>query len=485
MRIVLALVAFSLPLGAQTTNANPGAAASHAVLRGSAVDSVRGGYLKGASVGLLGPSRMALTDSRGHFFMDSIPPGEYPIALFDEMLDSLAMSVVSAPIMFSAGDTVTLHVAVPSPNTIIAAKCGPAAAEDQAAALFGRVFRAHDGSPVDRADVRVEWLEVNINQATGVQSRPGTRTAKSDSTGRYSLCGLPEGLNAEITVRLGEDSTAVVPMIFGESRLGIANFFLPSSAAGRASRPVGAPVRGRVLDTDGNAVSNAAITLSSSPTATTSGMDGRFEIAAHRLGTQSLLIRKLGHEPAELVVNVLPGPTQPVSVQLDPFVPIIESVIIQARHTAALEQVGFARRKRYGLGRYYEAKDLENVSSLQNFFQSIPVLNRRSGLPTVFAGSRGSDIIDARDAGPGGSRRRPATASEGSAGGESGSCRATYVDGVLVESVEFIAPSEIAAIEVYSASMTPTEFKKGYATCSTVVIWTDWKLRRRPISRSR
>jgi hypothetical protein len=64
-----------------------------------------------------------------------------------------------------------------------------------------------------------------------------------------------------------------------------------------------------------------------------------------------------------------------------------------------------------------------------------------------------------------------------------GAQAATFVDGVRVSETDFLMPNEVAAIEVYSPSMTPSEFRALYATCATVVIWTDWKLRRAQVRR--
>ncbi len=489
MKIAALMAALAAaPLAAQVPADAP-PAVEHATLRGVVVDSVRGGFLKGASVGIVGPSRMALTDSLGRFSIDRIPPGEYRVALFDGLLDSLAISVLSAPTRFTAGDTVELILAIPSPATIIAAKCGAPARDDESSALFGTVLRAEDGAPAAGAEVRVEWLEVAIDEATGVRTMPRSSLAGADSAGRYKVCGLPSGLNAEITARRGEDSTASVPMMYGDSRLGIANLFIAGTVAGR--RTVGAPVRGIVVDAAGKPVGNAMVALSSSPSAVTTEANGRFEIAGQRLGTQSVLVRRLGYQPVEVVVNVTSQPSAPLTVTLDEFVPVIESVVIEARYNAALERVGFARRRHYGLGRYYEGKDLEHVTNLENFLKTIPVLNRRMGLPlgSTSIGGRSQDIIDVRDApSPGGSSRsnarpRLADASAGAAGGESGSCRATFVDGVKVSETDFLMPNEVAAIEVYSPTMTPSEFRGLYATCATVVIWTDWKLRRAQVRR--
>jgi hypothetical protein len=42
---------------------------------------------------------------------------------------------------------------------------------------------------------------------------------------------------------------------------------------------------------------------------------------------------------------------------------------------------------------------------------------------------------------------------------------------------DFMDPQEVGAIEVYSETMTPAEFRRGMMGCATVVIWTRTKLR--------
>lgn len=480
MRIVLAVAAFAaIPVAAQTPSSASQSGAPHATLRGVAVDSVHGGFLKGASIAVIGPSRMGLTDSLGRFIIDSIPPGEYTVALFDSFLDSLSISVVSPPTRFAPGDTVALILAIPSQPTIVAAKCGPPATQEESAALFGRVMRAADGSLVLDASIRVEWLDITIDKENGVRTLRRQRVAKSDSGGRYSICGLPIGLAAEVSAIRGDDSTSAVPIMYGDSRIGMANLFLPGSIGVRTARTAGAPVRGQVVDASGRAIANALVTLSSSPTAVTTEPNGSFEIAGLSLGTQTVLVRRLGFQPVEVVVNVMPQSAAPVTVRLDQFVPILQSVVIEARRNAGLERVGFARRKRFGLGRYYEAADFQHVSSLEKFFQTIPVLKRRIGLPRVTVSSGGAgDPQNVRDAGPGSAGRAArARRAEPQGSSESGSCTATFIDGVRTGAGQFLTPNEIAAVEVYSALMTPAEFR-GFGNCRTILIWTDWKLRR-------
>lgn len=115
MKIILAFtVLVGSSVTAQVPSSNAQSTPRYSTLMGIAVDSVRGGFLKGASVAMLGPSRMGLTDSLGRFSIDSIPPGPHRVALLDGLLDSLSISVVSPPTAFAAGDAVTLFLAIPT-----------------------------------------------------------------------------------------------------------------------------------------------------------------------------------------------------------------------------------------------------------------------------------------------------------------------------------------------------------------------------------
>ena len=45
---------------------------------------------------------------------------------------------------------------------------------------------------------------------------------------------------------------------------------------------------------------------------------------------------------------------------------------------------------------------------------------------------------------------------------------------------DFVKPYEIAAVEVYSATMTPAEYSTaGRGSCSTIVAWTSRRLDRK------
>ena len=455
LRRILALAFCVLPsaIAAQTPSAG------HAVLQGTVVDSVRGGFLRGATVGVLGPSRMAFTDSLGRFRIDSIPPGEYQVALFDPLLDTLSLGVVSARTRFAAGDTVEMVLAVPSQLAIVTAKCGPARSPEEDRALFGQVLDAATEQPVAGAQVSLNWTDLSISERTGVRSEPRRRHADTDARGYYKICGLPPDLTAEAFVQRGADSTGKVQIAFGDALLGLATFLLPGAGAptGDAARDTvrvatagAATVSGTVVDGNGQPIGNAHVSVTGGVNAATTDSSGAFTLSGQPTGTQALVVRRLGYMPVEIAVNLTPLRNNAVSVQMEQYVPLLADVIIEGNRLAALERVGFSQRKARGTGRYLEGSYIRNRNAhrLSNLLEGIPNL------------------------------RRPGDGFGG------GGCINYWVDGTFWRGgtpEDFIMPDEIEAIEVYSGSFIPAEFQtistRANDRCSTVVVWTRWKLR--------
>jgi hypothetical protein len=114
---------------------------------------------------------------------------------------------------------------------------------------------------------------------------------------------------------------------------------------------------------------------------------------------------------------------------------------VEARRDLALERVGFTGRRRMGTGRYVTLEELERRNALRvsDYLTHIPVLRR------------GYDMSDR--------------------------CVTYWVDGAhwSVHPDEFMHPTEVAAIETYTAALAPIEFQR-LDGCAVVLIWTKWKL---------
>ena len=421
--------------------------AGFGALAGVVVDSVRGGPLRGAAVRVEGTQRFAFTDSLGRYLVAGVPEGRHSVELYHELLDTLGVRVFTPPLDFSAGVTVTLALGVPSPATIIRAKCRSSASD--AGAVFGVVLDADSEEPLADAEVQISWTELSVGREV-ISYQPQQRTATTDASGRFRLCYLPVDLSADIFAARGSDSTSAVHVTYEQSAFGMATIFLDTPGT-RACRDTvsaavrrGATLRGVVVDSAGKPVVGARVGFASSRDAAVTDSAGAFSLEGQRAGTQALVVRRLGYAPAEVIVNLTRRAPRDVRVRLDAFVPVLDAVLVEARRMRSLDRVGFTGRARTGAGRYLTQADLDrrNAMRISDFLTMMPGLRR--------AGAFGEN------------------------------CIRYWVDGIKwqADPDEFMTPSEVAAIEVYPPNFVPAEFHD-FNSCSVVVIWTKWKLRTR------
>ena len=420
------LVAVAAPAVAQEPRAT-----AFTILEGTVQDSLHGGFAIGASVTVGGTMRFALTDSLGRFRIDSIPAGDHQIELFHPTLDTLGVRVLTPPVAFAADSTMFLALAIPSARTVMRAKCS--ASGEGSGALIGLVLNADSEEPVAGAEVRLWWIEVTVGEKVGMRQQPHQRSATTDESGRYTFCGLPAELSANIYAASGSDSTPTLPIAYAAPGLGMATLFLGIFDSTAAS---GAEVRGVVFDSGGTPLAGARVALATSRDAAVTDSAGRFVLSGQRSGTQALLVRKLGYQPAEVILDLTRLEPREVTVRLGAFVPVLEAVLVQARRGAALDRVGFTERQRSGMGRYLTQEDLDRrfATEVSDFLRHLPAER---------------------------------------------SCTIYWVDGTrwwFGKPDEFMTPQEVAAIEVYSDSFVPPQFQSFEGSCRVVVIWTKWKL---------
>lgn len=424
-----------LALSATSVSAQNAPTRGFAVLEGVVQDSLRGGFASGALVTVATTGRYGATDSLGRYRIDSIPAGDHQIQLVHPTLDTLGIRVLTPPVAFAADSSVFVELAIPPARTVKRAKC--AAFGDDAGALIGLVLSADSEDPVAGAEVRLWWIEVVVGERVGMRNQPHQRVATADASGRYKFCGLPAQLSANINAASGADSTEALPITYGAPGLGMATLFLGSDAASP-----GASVRGVVLDAARAPLAGARVSLNTGPDAAVTDSSGTFELTGQRSGTQSLVVRKVGYQPGEVIVNLSRSEPRTVTVELAAFVPTLETVLVEARRGAALERIGFAERQRTGLGRFLSQDDL----------------NKRHAIEV-------SDFL----------RHLPAPR----ATGFNEACTQYWVDGTRWREGtpdDFMTPQEVAAIEVYDGADVPPQFQSFEGTCRVVVVWTKLKL---------
>lgn len=448
MRTSVSLLLFIANIAAAQTPATT--AKPFGVIDGIAVDSLHRDVLRGAFLTVEGSAASAFSDSSGRFRIDSIPPGIHRIEVVHPLLDSIGIRLRTADLRVEAGGELHIVVAAPSAKTVVAAQCSESERRVGPAALLGTVEFADSESPAVGSQVILEWIELSVSQKK-FHSTPFRRTATVASNGRFKLCGLPDDLNGSLIAVRGQDSTALIGVTLS-SLIGVVGFGLPEPLAGR--RAGSATLTGRVLDPTGTGLPRARVSINGDSTVASTDTEGRFILRNLRSGTRVLSVRRLGFQPTTVSVNLLTQVPVDVIVKLEKFVVVLDTVRVIAFRDVALDRVGFTRRKKSGMGYYLTPDEIarRHAFDLPGLLAMAPMLRRS------YSGGRA--IITGRPFGLG------------------GGCVTWWLDDApwLGGGIEdFILPDEVVAVEVYSASFAPAQYRR-FGNCETVVLWTRMKI---------
>jgi hypothetical protein len=420
------------------------------MITGIVVDSLHGGVAAGAIVAIDGTAHRATVSDDGSFSLDSVAAGQYQLRLLHPSLDTVGVRVLSPAFDLRDGEAAAVTLALPSEGTLVRARCGVTAGADTAAALLGIVLDG-DGAPVAAAEVRLTWTELRIGRRSGIQRSPQYHATETAADGRFTMCGLPPGITGQLVARAGADSTAPIGVSFGGSLLAARALVLAPGARAR--------VHGTVSTVDGTPIAGARVALHPGPGGTVTDSAGRFALDGQPAGTGTLIVRRVGFQPAELTVHLDPHVTADVRVTMAAFVAVLDEVVVRQRVEAALDRVGYAARLRAGMGRFMSADDIEHSGAVD----MIDLLRRFQQLRVVIT-PEGERVLVGRPI-----------------GFDSEGCIHFFIDGQPwlgdVSPLTFIQPREVGAVEVYSAATTPAEFTRAFQICETVVIWTRYGLR--------
>jgi len=433
---------------------------------GVAVDSLRGGPLRDATVVVSDAGgRQAMTDAAGRFRIDSIPPGTHRVALFHPLLDTLGFSVSSPPMAFAANDTVRVAIATPTALVLLQRLCTEDSATSgvQPTAIIGTVLGDADG-----ATVTLEWQRVDANKRRGVVELTMRRQVTSDATGRFRVCGPPGVTQGRLRATLADAATSWVPIEL--SRGGVVLPTLHLVRVSRAGRAIG-----QVVGPHRENVPGATVELAGTDARTTTDDNGRFVLAALPEGTQTLAVRAAGYSPTTTIVELAAATPWQGVVQLGAGPPVMSTIHILAQQLApAYDAVGFNERKRRGVGTFLDVEDIDRKHPLDatDVLESVPgIYVDHSAHPPIIMGSRGHSSVM----------------------GSSGVCVNVFLDAHRVD-IEapadtnnlgkapgaflpldldrYVDVADIAAVEVYNPEELPPKFERVGDSCQTLVIWT-------------
>jgi hypothetical protein len=444
----------------------PAASATTATAVGSVFDSLRMRPLAGAVVRLDTTEISTTADSDGRYRLEGIPPGRHYLRVEHAIIDTIGITLRSAAEPFAAGQTVAAELATPSPEGLLKVLCSAAWRTRGPAALMGRVRDADTGLPAVGAKVSLVWYEVEIS--SGLRRTPRVREATIGQDGTYRICGLPAQLDGKVQVLKGPLTSGEIAISFGQDLLFLRSMSIAQpvvavaeggdTTAVRAPNTGTARLTGRVLNNAGRPLAGARVQLEGTTRAATTRANGDFVLDSLPAGTQNVSVRLIGFAPVEEAVDLVSREPRSVTIKMTEFVPVLEGVRVTAARERALDQVGFARRKRTGMGHYLEGDQINtNGLYFSDVMRSVP------GIRVMQVEGR-QMLASSRD--PNG-------------------CVSIWVDGTAWQQMQpgdiddFVKPHELAAIEVYNSSTTPGEFQsiRG-SSCTTIVAWTYRRLDR-------
>jgi hypothetical protein len=455
------------------------APAGQAIAVGAVYDSVRLRPLAGARIRLDSSDVVTMTDADGRFRMEGIAPGPHQLRVEHPFVDTLGVSLRSPTANFAASETRVVELAIPSQESLVNVLCAAAWRARGPALLTGRIREADTGAPAIGAKVSLVWYE--IATMGGVRRTPRVRESPVGPDGIYRICGLPAELEGKAQVIRGGVTSGDVPIAFGQDIVALRSMSVaragtivteettpqPDSTGKPAEAPPpprvygAAKLSGRVVNKANQPIEAARVQVDGSNRAALTRANGEFTLDSLPAGTQTVSARKLGFALTEIAVDLSSLQASTVTIAMDDFVPVLETVRVSAQRTRALDDVGFNMRKRMGSGFFMEGDEVTN-RTMSRFSD---VLRTAPGIQIQRRGDR-QFITSTRDPVNG--------------------CVKIFIDGAQWQQIEpgdvddFLRPGEVGAIEVYSPTTTPAEFEgAARGSCTTVVVWTSRRLDRR------
>ena len=455
----IALLLFASPVRAQNSAAQApgGDHTGKAQILGVVVDSLHGRYLSGAEVVVDGAKVTLQTDSLGRFKLDSLPPGTYQVGVFHALLDTLDLTLLTAPFHLGPDSATIIVLAVPSAATIIRRSCPPHTAQGTSA-VIGHVNDPESLVPVAGAEVSVAWTQFEVSKEFGIRQTPHLERDTTDSAGAFRICGLPSSLSASIQARRGGNITGEIPIALGDQSPQLFSRILSLSATDSVATTGHATVSG-IVTLEGSATNaGTRVELTGTNTVAMTDEKGEFTMRNVPSGTKVLLARHLGFNAETVPVDLTSRQPQRVTIKLARYVAVMDPVLVTARRTLALDKVGFNERRKSAMGYFLGPERLQRMHPifLTDILRQVPGL-RRSYTP------QGETVSSSRGGGNG--------------------CVQYWLDDMPWTSIEpgdlnaFVTGGEVVAVEVYQDTGTPARYIRAGGFCTTIVLWTRFKIR--------
>jgi hypothetical protein len=364
-----------------------------------------------------------------------------------------------------AHDTTPLRRGASSFAAVWRSACGTGQPPADSAILYGVVTLGLSATRVSGANVEATW------RASGNARGPLSdvhRTASTDSTGTFALCGIPVQQSVSIYASAGENATTPVSFHVGAAHLDRRDLAIPTAEAidqlladNAPSAPLvhaadGATLHGMARDSAGNPVPRARVSISGVANEWRTNDDGTFIVQGVPAGARVVGIRALGFAAERRLVEVAARDSVYVGVSMAPFVAPLRTVTVRERARLDARKAELDERRRMGFGYRADSSDFKKVINVSQTL-SFP------GVHIVWIGGEWGIYMSGVYSLPAkGSSRAVLTCNP-----------AIFIDGMRsdMDMVNTLNKDEIALIEVFnSAARAPLQCAGG-SNCGVVLFW--------------
>ena len=455
-------------------------------LRGLAYDSLHGRPLSGAFVGIAGMNVSAISDSLGRFVLPNVPKGTHRVVMQHDVLDAIGLSAAGArAVVNGEGDSVI--VSVPSFATLWRAACGreaPSAADS--GFVFGTVARG--GRPVPAAVVTVSWLDLSMDSTKTVRQRQKVMEVDADSTGNFSLCGVPTSTGLSVRSHVGTTYgvwTDVPPL--DKERIARRDLsIVAGSAPMRFDVPTTTVFTGRVRrESTDSPLADAEVRIAELGLSATTNARGEFRITGVTPGTHTVQVRQIGFTFSDQRIEFGSDPVDRTLVMSR--ITTLDSINVTASNYGPNDTTMriFEENQRAGVGKFWSRADLEKAGDrrMSDLLGQLPGTRAQSGpsgqgwiLPSRAGATKGMSIN------AGGSQMGCDAPRQDNRGGSVSPCATAcyphvYLDGIDISPIEVpninrFTPKEFEGIEYYAtASQVPKKYSRlTKVSCGVLVL---------------
>jgi hypothetical protein len=454
---------------------DPTPAVSLGRIAGTVYDSlITRGPIRGATVYVVGVNRVATSDARGRFVIDSVPHGEHHVTFSSVSLDTAGVQAPIVPVRVPM-DGARVSLTTPSTATLLKSLC-PNPRAEATGLLLGIVRDVDTGTPLRGARVESRWFELTIER-DGPRYQTPSAVGTTDDSGVYRLCGVPADIPILVRATAATQESGRVEVYLSNREVAFRDFgiSLVDSTARAVSdstlemstdstavfgRRGMSTVRGAIRDVNGRPLANARVGLLDNGASVQSSDEGEFVLSGVPAGTQTLEVRALGYQPLRRAVTLRStGITVLDVTRLDRAAQQLASIkITGARKDSRLTKYGFEDRRRRTGGFFMDADEIAKKSGiyLGDVLRFAPgVMSNYTPKGRIFTMRSTST----------GDRCSPNYYLDGH--------RWFALDGSpILELERFMSLNDVAAVEVYrSGAGMPMQFDTGNG-CGSVVFWT-------------